>query len=89
MIVTAFLSMWISNTATTAMMLPISQAVLEQLSATEADADEKEIRGGRDNQAFELAEVSIKQPIDNITEDKPNSKSDMLTVFLIILLLSK
>uniref|UniRef100_A0A671QPL7 Solute carrier family 13 member 2-like n=1 Tax=Sinocyclocheilus anshuiensis TaxID=1608454 RepID=A0A671QPL7_9TELE len=56
MIVTAFLSMWISNTATTAMMLPISQAVLEQLSATEADSDEKELREGRDNHAFELAE---------------------------------
>lgn len=87
MIVTAFLSMWISNTATTAMMLPISQAVLEQLSATEADADEKELREGQDNHAFELAEVNIKQALDNVTGDKPNSKSDMLTHFFLLLFL--
>ncbi|XP_051959587.1 solute carrier family 13 member 2-like [Xyrauchen texanus] len=78
MIVTAFLSMWISNTASTAMMLPISQAVLEQLSATEAESDEKELREGQDNQSFELAEVSGTKPplYDDITGDKPNINSD-------------
>ncbi|XP_070573702.1 solute carrier family 13 member 2-like [Ptychodera flava] len=37
MSVTAFLSMWISNTATTAMMLPIAQAVLLRLSERMAE----------------------------------------------------
>ncbi|XP_035934272.1 Na(+)/citrate cotransporter isoform X8 [Halichoerus grypus] len=34
--VTAFLSMWISNTATTAMMVPIVEAMLQQMEATSA-----------------------------------------------------
>ncbi|XP_064880137.1 solute carrier family 13 member 2-like [Oncorhynchus nerka] len=65
---TAFLSMWIGNTASTAMMLPISNAVLKQLCDTEAQAEEREmdlisLRGagpgtgipkGQDNQAFDM-----------------------------------
>ena len=31
MLTTSFLSMWISNTATTAMMVPIVEAVLEEI----------------------------------------------------------
>ncbi|XP_023579092.1 solute carrier family 13 member 5 isoform X2 [Octodon degus] len=39
MVVTAFLSMWISNTATTAMMVPIVEAVLQQMEATNVSSE--------------------------------------------------
>ncbi|KAG8429062.1 hypothetical protein GDO86_018390 [Hymenochirus boettgeri] len=43
MVVTAFLSMWISNTATTAMMIPIAQAVLEQLYSSEEKVNKNSV----------------------------------------------
>uniref|UniRef100_A0A3P8P1L0 Solute carrier family 13 member 2 n=1 Tax=Astatotilapia calliptera TaxID=8154 RepID=A0A3P8P1L0_ASTCA len=60
MSVSAFLSMWISNTATTAMMLPIAHAVLQQLKDTETQANERDLQiQDADNHAFEL-EVQTK-----------------------------
>uniref|UniRef100_A0A3B3ZQI1 Solute carrier family 13 member 2 n=1 Tax=Periophthalmus magnuspinnatus TaxID=409849 RepID=A0A3B3ZQI1_9GOBI len=82
MIVSSFLSMWISNTATTAMMLPIAHAVLQQLRATEARADDMEDLGrGDDNAAFELQETHtngavIKCPPRN---KKTTKRYDLLT----------
>ncbi|KAK5610014.1 hypothetical protein CRENBAI_022387 [Crenichthys baileyi] len=70
MIVSAFLSMWISNTATTAMMLPIAHAVLQQLQVTEARAEEQDLQtAAEDNLGFEL---ESKEEITD--EKKPDTK---------------
>ncbi|KAK2828203.1 hypothetical protein Q5P01_019237 [Channa striata] len=68
MIVSSFLSMWISNTATTAMMLPIAHTVLQQLKATEVRAEEREFQAtAEDNHVFEL---DVKQTKHEITNEK-------------------
>lgn len=66
MMVTAFLSMWISNTATTAMMVPIAHAVLEQLHKAPADKDAEK---GSDNQTFELQETSPQKEATTLGEN--------------------
>ncbi|XP_034539789.1 solute carrier family 13 member 2 [Notolabrus celidotus] len=77
MIVSAFLSMWISNTATTAMMLPIAHAVLMQLKVTEAKADARDAQAARDNEAFELEERETKGETE---EDEKQEKQEKIIV---------
>ncbi|XP_068945918.1 solute carrier family 13 member 2 [Petaurus breviceps papuanus] len=67
MVITAFLSMWISNTATTAMMVPIAHAVLEQLHK----APQQEREAGNINISFELQESNYP-----VTEKEPPKLSE-------------
>ena len=60
MIVTAFLSMWISNSATAAMMIPIATAVISELSKNVENDSETEEKPDDDDHPIEL-EQHIKQ----------------------------
>ncbi|KAI5088266.1 solute carrier family 13 member 2, partial [Silurus meridionalis] len=78
MSITAFLSMWITNMASTAIMLPIVHAVLDSLSKTEAEEEDRELQ---QNMAITTSQVNeSKDGIDNFqtsllpVEEQPNPK---------------
>lgn len=56
MISCAFLSMWLSNTSTAAMVMPIVEAVAQQISSAEAEVDAMDMTyaNGTTNPALEL-----------------------------------
>ncbi|XP_056429762.1 solute carrier family 13 member 1 [Hyla sarda] len=58
---TGFLSMWLSNTSTAAMVMPIVEAVAQQIINAEAEVDAMQINSseGIYNEIFELDENSI------------------------------
>ena len=67
MVTTAFISMWITNTATTAMMTPIMEAVLKQLDKKykkdENKDDEKQQLEDAENEEASASNGSANQKL--------------------------
>ncbi|XP_077035133.1 solute carrier family 13 member 1 isoform X2 [Agelaius phoeniceus] len=74
MVSCAFLSMWLSNTSAAAMVMPIVEAVAQQIIRAEAEADELEMSysNGSINPALELDEnIGVHENPDWKEKEKP------------------
>ncbi|KAK6482796.1 solute carrier family 13 member 4 [Huso huso] len=82
---TAFLSMWLSNTSTTAMVMPIAEAVLQQLISTgAADTDEEAeaiSEGDEEQGGLEDKEENLdKTQLELLFQKESGTKSDLITL---------
>ena len=74
MLVTAFVSMWITNTATTAMMTPIMEAVLKQLGKENMPIEDEAEEGANvdisqhESNANTEADVPLQENVTNSME---------------------
>ncbi|CAC5388531.1 SLC13A2_3_5 [Mytilus coruscus] len=81
MVPTWFLSMWISNTATTSMMLPIITAVVDQMKIAESDDDSTNVSDRKDNSNGPISEKDIKIEISDTQRKTTQRKSEEIKRF--------
>ncbi|XP_066510978.1 solute carrier family 13 member 2-like [Hoplias malabaricus] len=76
MIVSAFLSMWVSSVGSTAMMLPIVHSILEHLRKSEAEAEAEEKQMSRVSQDLHLTQTKHSteetRTVFSAVEEEPN-----------------
>uniref|UniRef100_W5NFY7 Solute carrier family 13 member 1 n=1 Tax=Lepisosteus oculatus TaxID=7918 RepID=W5NFY7_LEPOC len=90
MVSSAFLSMWLSNTTTAAMVMPIVEAVIQQILNAEAEAHAMQMRrmSGTTNRGLQL-DGTISQLYISTSENKSNRKGNTYLRYLNLKTLEK